>query len=159
MISFRTDWFDLLAVQGDLKSLLQHHSLKTSFLQHLAFFIVQLSHLYITTGNFYWIVIALQCCVSFYCTMKWISHMYVYIYVIYIYIPFLLGPPSHHFHATHYVITECRAELLDLYSSFPLAIYLTHGSEYMLISISQICPSLPFPYCSHVHFWDSVYVL
>ena len=48
LISFRTDWFDLLAVQGTLKSLLQHHSLKAAILQHSAFFMVQLSHLYMT---------------------------------------------------------------------------------------------------------------
>ena len=51
LISFRIDWFDLLAVQGTLKSLLQHHSLKTSILQHSAFFIVQLSHPYMITGK------------------------------------------------------------------------------------------------------------
>ena len=45
------DWLDLLAVQGTLKSLLQHHSSKTSILQHSAFFIVQLSHPYMTTGK------------------------------------------------------------------------------------------------------------
>ena len=45
------DWFDLLAVQGTLKSLLQHHSSKASILQCLAFFIVQLSHPYMTTGK------------------------------------------------------------------------------------------------------------
>ena len=50
-ISFRMDWFDLLAVQGTLKSLLQHHSLKASILQHSAFFIVQISHTYMTTGK------------------------------------------------------------------------------------------------------------
>ena len=50
-ISLRIDWFDLLAVQGTLKSLLQHHSLKTSILQRSAFFIVQLSHPYMTTGK------------------------------------------------------------------------------------------------------------
>ena len=49
MISFRMDWLDLLAVQGTLKSLLQHHSSKTSILQHSAFFIVQLSHPQLTT--------------------------------------------------------------------------------------------------------------
>ena len=48
--SFRMDWLDLLAIQGTLKSLLQHHSSKASILQHSAFFIVQLSHLYMTTG-------------------------------------------------------------------------------------------------------------
>ena len=51
LISFRMDWLDLLAVQGTLKSLLQYHSSKTSILQHLAFFIVQLSHPYMTTGK------------------------------------------------------------------------------------------------------------
>ena len=51
LISFRMDWFDLLAVQGTLKSLLQHHSTETLILQCSAFFIVQLSHLYMTTGK------------------------------------------------------------------------------------------------------------
>ena len=51
LISFRTNWFDLLAVQKTLKSLLQHHSLKASILWHSAFFMVQLSHPYITTGK------------------------------------------------------------------------------------------------------------
>ena len=51
LISFRINWFDLLAVQGSLKSLLQHHSLKASILQCLAFFSVQLSHPYLTTGK------------------------------------------------------------------------------------------------------------
>ena len=51
LISFRMDWLDLLAVQGNLKSLLQHHNSKASILQCLAFFIVQLSHPYMTTGK------------------------------------------------------------------------------------------------------------
>ena len=51
LISFRMDWLDLLAVQGTLKSLLQHHSTKASILQHSAFFTVQLSHPYMTTGK------------------------------------------------------------------------------------------------------------
>ena len=51
LISFRMDWLDRLAVQGTLKSLLQHHSSKASVLQHSAFFVVQLSHLYMTTGK------------------------------------------------------------------------------------------------------------
>ena len=51
LISFRMHWFDLLAVQGTLKSLLQHHSSKPSILQCSAFFIVQLSHPYMTTGK------------------------------------------------------------------------------------------------------------
>ena len=48
---FRINWFDLLAVQGTLKSLLQHHSTKSSILQWSAFFMVQFSHLYMTTGK------------------------------------------------------------------------------------------------------------
>ena len=51
LISLRMDWMDLLAVQGTLKSLLQHHSSKASVLQHSAFFIVQLSHPYMTIGK------------------------------------------------------------------------------------------------------------
>ena len=51
LISFRIDWLDLLAVQGTLKSLLQHHSSKASILQCSAFFMVQLSHPYMTTGK------------------------------------------------------------------------------------------------------------
>ena len=51
LISFRMDWLDLLAVQGTLKSLFQHHSSKTSILQRSAFFIVQLSHPHMTTGK------------------------------------------------------------------------------------------------------------
>ena len=51
LFSFRMDWLDLLAVQGTLKSLLQHHSSKASIIQCSAFFTVQLSHLYMTTGK------------------------------------------------------------------------------------------------------------
>ena len=51
LISFRIDWLDLLAVQGTLESLLQHHSSNASILQRSAFFIVQLSHPYVTTGK------------------------------------------------------------------------------------------------------------
>ena len=51
LISFRIDWFDILAVQGTLKSPLQHHNSKASILWHLAFFMVQLSHPYMTTGK------------------------------------------------------------------------------------------------------------
>ena len=51
LISFRMNWLDLLAVQGTLKSLLQHHSSKASILLHSAFFMVQLSHAYMTTGK------------------------------------------------------------------------------------------------------------
>ena len=51
LISFRMDWLDLLVVQGTLKTLLQHHNSKASILWHSAFFMVQLSHLYMTTGK------------------------------------------------------------------------------------------------------------
>ena len=51
LISFRMDWFDFLSVQGTLKSLLQHHSSKASILRHSAFFVVHLSHPYMTTGK------------------------------------------------------------------------------------------------------------
>ena len=51
LVSFRIDWFNLLAVQGTPKNLLQHHSSKASILQHSAFFRVQLSHPYMTTGK------------------------------------------------------------------------------------------------------------
>ena len=51
LISFSIDWFDLVAVQGTLKSLLKHHNSKASILQYSAFFMVQLSHPYVTTGK------------------------------------------------------------------------------------------------------------
>ena len=51
LISFRMDWLDLFAVQGTLKSLLQHHSYRASILHHSAFFVVQLSHPHMTTGK------------------------------------------------------------------------------------------------------------
>ena len=51
LVSFKMDWLDLLAVQGTLRSLLQHHSSKASMLQHSTFFMVQLSHPYMTTGK------------------------------------------------------------------------------------------------------------
>ena len=60
LISFRIDWFDLFAVQGTLKSVLHHHSLKASILRHSAFSMVQLSHLYVTTAK----TIALTRCTS-----------------------------------------------------------------------------------------------
>ena len=67
LISFRIYWFDLYTVQGTLKSLLQHHSSKASILQHSAFFMIQLSHPYMTTGKtialtmFFWFLI---CCLG-----------------------------------------------------------------------------------------------
>ena len=64
LISFRVNWFDLLSVQGTLKSLLQHHSSKASILQCSAFFIVQLSHPYMTTGKAIALTIRKRCITS-----------------------------------------------------------------------------------------------
>ena len=73
LISFRMDWLDLLAVQGTLKSLLQHHSSKASVLQRSAYFIVQLSHPYMTTGK----IIALN-----YTDLCWQSNVSAFQYAI-----------------------------------------------------------------------------
>ena len=61
LISFRIDWLDLFAVQGTLKSLLQYHSSKASILGHSAFFIVQLSHPYMTTGSLLGLLANIKC--------------------------------------------------------------------------------------------------
>ena len=73
LISFRMDWLDLLAVQGILKSLLQYHSSKTSILWRSAFFIVQLSHPYMTTGKT--IVLTRRTLVG-----KYLCFLYLYMY-------------------------------------------------------------------------------
>ena len=73
LISFRIYWFDLLAVQGTLRSLLWHHNSKASILQSLAFFVVHLSDLYMTGNCFYWRIIALHSHIHFCCTTMWIS--------------------------------------------------------------------------------------
>ena len=78
LISFRMDWFDLLAIQRTLKSLLQHHSSKASILQHLAFSMVQLSHPYTTTGK----IIALIFLLTWYnLLMKIIIKVYEKVYL------------------------------------------------------------------------------
>ena len=75
LISFRMDWFDLLAVQGALKSLLLHHSSKASILQHSAFFIVQLSYPYMTTGKTTaltrWVFVGKVCLCFLICCLGW----------------------------------------------------------------------------------------
>ena len=75
LISFRMDWLDLLAVQGTLKSLLQCHSSKASILQHSAFFIVQLSHPYMTTGKTIaltrWTFVGKVCLCFLICYLGW----------------------------------------------------------------------------------------
>ena len=76
LISFRMDWLYLLAIQGNLKSLPQQHSAKASILQHSAFFIVQLSHLYMTTGKTIALtrnepLLAKQCLCFLMCCLGW----------------------------------------------------------------------------------------
>ena len=75
LISFRMDWLDLLAVQGTLKSLLQHHSSKASILKRSAFFTVQLSHPYMTTGKtialIRWPLLAKWCLCFLICCLSW----------------------------------------------------------------------------------------
>ena len=76
LISFKIDWLDLLAVQGTLKSLLQHHSSKASIFQCSAFFIVQLSHPYMTTGKTIaltrWTFVVKQCLCFLKCCLGWL---------------------------------------------------------------------------------------
>ena len=78
LISFRMDWLDLLAVQGTLNSLLQHHSSKASIFQHSAFLTVQLSHPYMTTGKTIaltrWIFVGKVCLCFLICYLGW-SHL------------------------------------------------------------------------------------
>ena len=75
LISFRTDWFDLLSVQGTLKSLLQHHSSKASILWCSAFFIVQLTYPYMTTGKTIaltrWTFVGKVCLCFLVCCLGW----------------------------------------------------------------------------------------
>ena len=75
LISFKMNWFNLLAVQGTLKSLLQHHNSKASILQHSAFFTVQLSHPYMTTGKAIaltrWTLLAKKCLCFLICCLGW----------------------------------------------------------------------------------------
>ena len=75
LICFRMDWLDLLAVQGTLKSLLQHHSSKPSILQRSAFFTVQLSHPYVTTGKTValtrWTFVGKKCLCFLICCLGW----------------------------------------------------------------------------------------
>ena len=75
LISFRIDWFELLSVQGTLKSLLQHHDLKASVLQCSAFLMVQLSHPYMTTGKTialtWWTFVSKECLCFLICYLGW----------------------------------------------------------------------------------------
>ena len=75
LISFRMDWLDIFAVQGTLKSLLQHHSSKALILRHSAFFTVQLSHPYVTTGKTValtrWTFVGKKCLCFLICCLGW----------------------------------------------------------------------------------------
>ena len=79
LISFRMDWLDLLAVQGTLKSLLQHHSSKASVLQRSAFFTVQLSHPFVTTGKT--IALTRQIFVGKVMSLLFIFYLFIYIFI------------------------------------------------------------------------------
>ena len=104
---------------------------------------------------FYWDTVALQSCVKFLLYNR-VNQPHVYIYA------FPLEPPSHSLRPRPHprqVITEHQAELPVLCSSFPLAVYLTHGSVYMPALLSQFIPLSPFPtVCSHVHSLICIFI-
>ena len=113
LISFRMDWLDLLAVQGTLKSLLQHHSLKASILQRSAFFMVQLSHLNMTTRK----TIAL--------TMTFVSKLMSLLFNTLSRFVIAFLPRSNHLltswlHSPSAVISEPKKGSLSLLPHFPL---------------------------------------
>ena len=81
-ISLRMDWLDLLAVQGTLKSLLQHHSSKASILRCSAFFAVQLSHPYMTTGNYYYAYVKHFVIICQFSDI--LFHLYLFFFALYI---------------------------------------------------------------------------
>ena len=127
LISFRMDWLDLLAVQGILKSLLQHHSSKASILLHSAFFIVQLSHLYMTTGKT--IALTRQTFVG--------KVMFLLFNVLYrLVITFL--PRSKHSHA----LLSVNPVDCSLPGSFVHRIFQARILEWVVISFSR---DLPYP--------------
>ena len=82
LISFRMDWLDLLAVQGTLKSLLQHQSSKESILRCSAFFIVQLSHLYVTTGEIIALTISTSLSLYLCASLSLLLPQSVYLYLL-----------------------------------------------------------------------------
>ena len=81
LISFRIDWLDLLAVHGTLKNLLQHHSSKASILWHSAFFIVQLSHPYMTTGKNTIVILSVYRCNLIYIVFLFYKTLYKFMWV------------------------------------------------------------------------------
>ena len=132
LISFRIDWFDLLAVQGTLKSLLQHHSSKASILWRSTFFTVQLSHPYMTTGKT--IALTIRTFVS-----KVMSQLFNTLsrFVI----AFL--PRSKHLHLFIYIHTHTFVYIhthTHTYFHSTLCLYSCLNSVYMLYS--SLCPSM-----------------
>ena len=105
LISFRMDWLDILAVQGTLKSLLQHHSSKASILQHSAFFIVQLSYPYVTTGKT--IAKNRNTIFSFFLMLPLCPYFYrlLFVYPLNIRVPFGFSPDS--------LLSSCKTHFLN----------------------------------------------
>ena len=129
LMSFRKDWLDLLAVQGTLKSLLQHHSSKASILWCSVFFIVQLSHLYMTTGK----TIALTRQTFFGKIMSllfnMLSRLVIIIYSLYRvtsfeHLPHLLWFLCVYTHNTYFLITFNHLRVFSMHCNFLLLNYL-----------------------------------
>ena len=150
------DWLDLLAVQGTLKSLLQHHSSKASILQHLAFLILQLLHSYMTTGKTIaltrWTFVGKVTSLLFnmlsrlvvtflprtkHLLVSWL--LYVYLYLILLKVS-SLPPPSHPSRSPQ------SSELSPLsYRAASHQLCFTHGSVYTSMLLSLLVPSSPSP--------------
>ena len=144
LISFRKDWLDLLAVQGTLKSLLQHHSSNASILRRSAFFTVQLSHPYMTTGK----------------TIALTRRTFVGKVDMCIYLPPLLSVPSPH-------LAPLGHHRLGSLCYLAASCYFTHDSVYLSRLLSQFVPPSPSPAVStstfsarfiKTIFLDSIYM-
>ena len=130
LISFRIDWFDLLAVQGTLKSLLQQHNFKVSILWCLAFFMVQLSYLYMTTGK----AIALTIGTLLGKVMSQLFNTLSRFVIAFL-------PRSKHLHLFIYIYTHTFVYIhTHTYFHSTLCLYSCLNSVYMLYS--SLCPSM-----------------
>ena len=148
LISFRTDWLDLLAVQGTLKSFLQHHSWKASILRRSAFFTVQLSHPYMTTGK----TIALTS--RTFVGKDWHkSATGVHVF------PILNAPPTSHPIPSLWAIPWTNPEHPVSCIEPGLAIHFTYDNIHVSMLFSQIIPPLPSPTESKRLFYTSVSLL
>ena len=148
LISFRMDWLDLLAVQGTLKSLLQHHSSKASILPCSAFFIARLSHRYMTTGK----TIALTRRTFVGKVMSLLFNMLSRLVITFLprskrlLISWLQSPSAMIFPTP----LGCHKELVELpesNSKFPLAIYFTYSDIYVSMLLPQFLSPSPSPCC------------